>query len=289
MKSGIVAVVGRANAGKSSLINALVGEKVAIVSPKPQTTRKRTVGILNEPNLQIVFFDTPGIFKPRTKLDEFMQIDIKNSTVGADVVLYVLSAEHDFESQISQIERFTKKSKVVIAVNKMDLVNYEQVFPKLNTLSALNATVVPVSAKTKKNLSELKKVLTNLMPEGPAYYSTEDFSDMSVKDFAAEFVREATLYILRDEIPHGIYTTTAKYEEKLNIDIVDVDIVVEKAGHKKIVIGEEGSTLKKIGSVARKKIERMVGKQVMLTLFVKVKENWRNSSSTLSSYNFKQK
>ncbi len=288
MKSGIVALVGRANVGKSSLLNAIIGEKVAIVSPKPQTTRKRTVGILNDENLQIVFFDTPGVFKPRNKLDEYMQNDVRASTKDVDIVLYVLAADKNFDLEIPSIEKYAKNNKVIIVVNKMDLVNYEEIFPKLNKLNGLNVEVVPVSAKTKKNLNELKKTIVNLLPEGPAYYSTEDFSDMPVSAFAAEYVREAALYLLNDEIPHGIFTQTVKYSEKEEIDVIDIEIIVEKASHKQIVIGENGKTLKKIGTIARKNIEEMVDKHVLLNLYVKVKKDWRNSSSALGSYDFKK-
>ena len=288
MKSGIVALVGRANVGKSSLLNAMIGEKVAIVSPKPQTTRKRTVGILNEENLQIVFFDTPGVFKPRNKLDEFMQNDVKMSTKGVDIVLYVLAADKNFDLEIPQIEKYSKHNKVIVVVNKMDLVNYEEIFPKLSKLNSLNVEVVPVSARTRKNLNELKKIILNLLPEGPAYYSTEDFSDMPISQFAAEYVREAALYLLHDEVPHGIYTQTVKYSEKNDIDVIDIEIIVERDSHKQIVIGENGATLKKIGTMARRSIEEMVDKQVLLNLFVKVKKDWRNSSSALGSYDFKK-
>lgn len=288
MKSGIVALVGKPNAGKSSLMNALVGEKVAIVSPKPQTTRKRTVGILNEKDLQIVFFDTPGVFKPRNKLDEYMQNDVKVSTSGVDIVLYVLSADKNFDDEIEKIERYAKKNKVIVVVNKMDMVNYTDIFPKLNKLNNLNIDIVPVSAKTKKNLDELKKVIVSYLPEGPAYYSREDYSDMPVSLMASEYVREVALYLLRDEVPHGIFTETVKYQEKKDIDVIDVNIIVEKASHKQIVIGENGDTLKKIGSTARKNIEEMVQKKVMLNLFVKVKEDWRNSSLALDNYDFKK-
>lgn len=288
MKSGIVALVGRANVGKSSLLNSIIGEKVAIVSPKPQTTRKRTVGILNEKDLQIVFFDTPGVFKPKTKLDEFMQNDVKTSTVGVDVVLYVVAADKAFDSEISQIEKYANKNKVVVVVNKMDLVNYTDIFPKLAKLNNLNVEIVPVSAKSKKNLNELKKVIVDMLPEGPAYYSRENFCDLPVSTLASEYVREAALYELRDEVPHGIFTQTVKYEEKKDIDVVDIDIVVERDSHKQIVIGKNGETLKKIGSIARNNIEEMVDKQVMLNLFVKVKKDWRNNSLALDNYDFKK-
>ena len=217
-----------------------------------------------------------------------MQNDVKISTKGVDIILYVLAADKSFDLEIPQIEKYAKHNKVIVVVNKMDLVNYEEIFPKLSKLNSLNVEVVPVSAKSRKNLNELKKTIINELPEGPAYYSTEDFSDMPVSTFAAEYVREAALYLLHDEVPHGIYTQTVKYSEKQNIDVIDIEIIVERDSHKQIVIGENGETLKKIGIVARKNIEEMVDKRVMLNLFVKVKKDWRNSSSTLGNYDFKK-
>lgn len=289
MKSGFVAVVGKPNAGKSSLINKLVGEKVAIVSPKPQTTRGKTLGILNEQDLQIIFIDTPGFVRPINKLNEYMIKNIETAQAGVDVVLMVIDGTKNItQTDVDKIKSY--KSPVVVAYNKMDVLSYEKVFPQLAKLNEIaNLTVVPISAKTGKNLVELKKELIKHIPEGEALYPTQDYTDKSVRFIAGEIIREKVLWLLDDEVPHGVNIDVTVFKEEEKKTTISADIIVEKDSHKPIIIGKGGAMLKEIGTKSRLAISKLLGTKVHLDLFVKVRENWRNDENLLRSFGYNKK
>lgn len=288
MKSGFIAVIGKSNVGKSSLVNRLVGTKVAIVSPKPQTTRMKTLGILNEENLQIAFIDTPGFVRPTSKLNQYMVKTIESAESGVDGVLFVIDGEKGIsEQEIKSIKR--QHSPVIVAFNKMDATKYEKAFPELSKLNDLNVTVVPVSAKTGKNVAELKKELEKLIPEGPALFDTCYYTDKPVRFIVAEIIREKILWLLNDEIPHGVHVETIKFDEQEKKAVISADIICEKDSHKSIIIGKSGSMLKEIGSRARVDIQKFLGKKVYLELFVKIRENWRENENMLKNFGFDKK
>lgn len=288
MKSGFIAVVGRPNAGKSSLVNQLVGRKVAIVSPKPQTTRMKTLGILNEENLQIAFVDTPGFIKPTSKLNEFMAKNISSAESGVDGILFVIDGSKKITDE--DLERIgSYKVPVVIAFNKMDLINYEKAFPQLSKLNKTDAVIVPISAKTGKNISELKKEIEKIIPEGPALFDVLDYTDKPVRFIVSEIIREKILWLLNDEIPHGVHVETVVFNETGKKAVISADVICEKESHKPIIIGKSGEMLKEIGSRARVDIEKLLGKKVFLELFVKIRENWRENDNLLKSFGFDKK
>ena len=279
-KSGFVAVVGLPNVGKSSIINSLVGQKVSITGPKPQTTRNKILGIKNIGDDQIVYVDTPGVTNQKNELGKYLSQSIKSGMDGADVFLAVVDGK--LLKSLSE-----QKTPVVLAINKMDLFKFEKIYPKLKELGAMNfAAIVNVSAKTKQNLDILESEITKLLPEGIAYYDRESVTDKTEKFMAAEIVREKALLFLQEEIPHGIAVDIPLFEEGKDITKINVDIIVSKQRHKSIVIGKGGEMLKKIATSARKDIEEMLGQKVYLTCFVKVEENWTDDKSQLKSIGY---
>ncbi|MBQ7307202.1 MAG: GTPase Era [Clostridia bacterium] len=279
-KSGFVTIVGRPNVGKSSLLNALLKQKVSIVSPKPQTTRNKITGILNSEDYQIVFLDTPGIHKSRNKLDEYMEKSIDLSLEGVDVVLYVLDGLKPFDQEdIDRIEYYAKKTKTIVVVNKIDRSSFEKLYPKLNKLNSLKNVedIIPTSAIKGKNLDLLLEYILKYIPQGIPYYPTEDVTDVSMRFMASEIIREKMLYNLDKEVPHGIAVLIEEYTESEQLIRIGANIICEKQSHKNIIIGKDGAMLKKIGQQARLELEGMVEKKIYLDLWVKVKDKWRDS------------
>ena len=279
-KSGFVTIVGRPNVGKSSLLNALLRQKVSIVSPKPQTTRNKITGILNEEDYQIVFLDTPGIHRSRNKLDEYMEKSIDLSLEGVDLVLYVLDGLKPFDQEdIDRIECYAKKTNTIVIVNKIDKTTFEKMYPKLNKLNALKNVndIIPISALKGKNLDLLMEYILKYIPEGIPYYPKDAVTDVSMRFVASEIIREKMLYNLDKEVPHGIAVLIENYVEGKDLVKIIATIVCEKQSHKNIIIGKDGSMLKKIGQEARLDIEQNVQKKVYLDLWVKVKDKWRDS------------
>lgn len=289
MRSGFVAILGEANVGKSTLLNAILKEKVSIVSPKPQTTRNKILGIYNDNECQIVFIDTPGIHNEKNKLDEYMSKAITTAKNDVDLILYVIDGTKKItERTIDNLNKYTKGAKVILVVNKMDDITYSKLYPELvkcNNLENIE-DIVPVSAKTSKNLDELVKVIKGYLKEDIKYFDDDVYTDVSIKFLVSEIVREKALWLLQDELPHGIAVEIARFDEDAPVCEIDCDIILEKASHKPIVIGKNGSMLKDIGVRARHDIEKLLDKQVMLKLFVKVKEDWRNSSSSIKSLGY---
>lgn len=279
-KSGFVTIVGRPNVGKSSLLNALLKQKVSIVSPKPQTTRNKITGILNDENYQIVFLDTPGIHKSRNKLDEYMDKSIELSLQEVDLVLYILDGLKPFDSfDIERIEKYSNKVKTIVLVNKIDKSNFEKLYPKLNKLNALKNVddIIPISVLKGKNLDILLECILKYIPNGIPYYPQDEVTDVSMRFLSSEIVREKMLYNLDQEVPHGIAVLIENYVESENLIKIIATIVCEKQSHKNIIIGKNGQMLKKIGQEARLELENMTNKKIFLDLWVKVKDRWRDS------------
>lgn len=282
MKSGFICIAGMPNAGKSTLINALVGEKVAIVSWRPQTTRNKILGVVNTEDAQIVFIDTPGIHRARNKLGEYMMQSVASGLKDVDGVLYVVDAVKGIREEDEEFLSLRPSSlPVVVALNKEDAVTRDTLFAvleKLNSYKDIRA-VVPVSAKKAENLAPLTEEIEKFLPEGEAMYPDDMYTDRTMRFMAAEIIREKALYLLDKEVPYGIGVHINKFElrEDKPIYDVDADVVCEKQSHKAIVIGKGGATLKKISTAARQDIEELTGCKVFLTLYVRVKNEWRDS------------
>ncbi len=295
-KSVVVAVIGRPNAGKSSLVNAIVGEKVSIVSPKPQTTRDRITGICTEGNKQIIFLDTPGMFKPRTKLDEHMEKSIKSSLGGdADVVVIVLDCTKGLtpDDERTVAERLNYKAPLYVVLNKTDLKTPDAIYPILDKLNPYMSRtdgrsikdVIPTSCKTGFNIDVVKSALKSECRDGGFLFPPDEYTDRPVKFLIGEIVREKALLFLQDEIPHGVGVAVLSVEEGDPVRI-RADVIVDKQSHKQIVIGDDASMIKKIGSYARRDIEQLMGEKVYLELFVKVRPGWRDKQSILKDIGY---
>lgn len=291
MRSGTVAVVGRANAGKSTLINVLVGEKVSIVSPKPQTTRDRILGILTTDDYQIVFEDTPGIYKASSLLNERMQKSVKTAAKDVDLVLFVIDGHNGIKDEdLTNLKSFLKGDvKVVVAVSKIDIMPKEDlplVLAKFADVEGI-ADIVPISARKGKNIKDLLDTLAKNLPEQEAIYGDDIISDKSVKFMVAEIMREKLLLKYDKEIPHGTAVVVNEfYRRESGTYEVNLDIVCEKENHKAILIGKGGKALKEVSSFAREGMEKFLGAKVFLTVYVKVKENWRDKPNLLQEYGY---
>ena len=288
-RSGFVAILGRPNVGKSSIMNRFVGEKVAIVSNHPQTTRNKLLGVATGEDWQIVFVDTPGLHKPRTKLGEFMMKSAEDAREGVDAVLAVVDGQRIGDGDRAVLEDVAKmKCPKFLAVNKIDIVTPEKLMPQLATLNDCGFdTIVSCSARTGKNVDELLKLLIEAMPEGPKYFPDDMITDQPERVMCAEIIREKALRNLRDEIPHGVGVEMMQIKKVSDtLTEIHADIYCERASHKSIIIGKQGAMLSKIGSEARADIEHLMGTKVMLKLWVKVRENWRNRDSDLRSLGY---
>ena len=292
-RCGYVSILGRPNVGKSTLLNKLVGQKISIVSPKPQTTRNVVTGIMNQKDMQVIFLDTPGIHKSKNSLDRYMEKSIAKSLEGIDLILYILDGtKRFFEEDIDDIKSFCAgKTPVVVLVSKVDATTFEKLYPELSKLNNLQNVkeIIPFSSFNGKNLDVIENTIKKFMPVGPAMYPTDTVTDVSERFIASEIVREKALWLLQQEIPHGIAVEIERFETKNNITKISATIYCEKENHKKIVIGSNGSTLKKIGEESRKDIERMLNQQVFLELWVKVKEHWRDSDILVSNLGYNKK
>lgn len=291
-KSGFVAVIGRPNVGKSTLINSLIGQKIAIMSDKPQTTRNRIMCVLTTDNEQVIFLDTPGIHKPLHKLGEYMVKAAEGTLQEVDAILFVVDATEDLgggERYIMERLQATKKP-VILIVNKLDLIDRQSVLPIIEKYTkAYNfAGVVPISAKEKLNLDSLLAELNKYLPEGPQYYPADTVTDQPERLIAAEMIREKVLLLTRDEVPHAIAVEVEEMKAQPNGKVdIRATIYVERESQKGIVIGKQGSLLKKIKIMARRDIETMLGSKTKLDLWVKVKKDWRDRANVLREFGFK--
>lgn len=283
-RSGFVAILGRPNVGKSSIMNRFVGEKVAIVSNKAQTTRSRILGVCTLENAQLVFVDTPGLHKPRTKLGEYMMKAAEDAREGVDAVLVVLDAEKIGPQDAAIMKDVASmKCPKFLAVNKTDIVTPETLMPQLAKLDAgAFDSVVSISARTGDNMDILLDKLVQAMPEGPKYFPDDMITDQPERIMCAEIIREKALLHLRDEIPHGVGVEMLSIQ-KLSDRLTEIhaNVYCERAAHKSIIIGKQGSMLGVIGAEARQDIEKLLNTKVMLKLWVKVREDWRNRAGDL--------
>lgn len=290
MKSGFVAVIGRANAGKSTLVNVLVGEKVAIVSPKPQTTRDRITGVYNSADSQIAFIDTPGIYKAGNLLNSLMQKTATDSVGDVDAVLFVLDAHEGISAADRKlVHRFASLSApFVLALTKTDIMPESLLISELKELGEENIDVVPVSARKGKNLAELLNVIKRKLPEGDKLFGDDIISDRSEKFMLGEIMREKILLKFDKEIPHGVAVIVNKFSKREDKNIFDVslDVICEKKNHKAILIGKGGGAVKEVSSMARADMEKFLGAKVFLTTYVKVKEDWRNSAFSIKEFGY---
>lgn len=293
-KTGFVTIIGKANVGKSTLTNAFVGEKISIVTFRPQTTRDRIMGIVHGEGYQMMIVDTPGIHNPKNKLSEYMMKNVSSSVEGVDVIVYMIACDKKLdEEEIKEIEKLAKKSTpVIVAINKCDEVEKEQIIDRISKLKDIDkiVAIIPISAKTGKNLDMLKKELVNLLPEDVARYEEDEITDKSTKFIVGEYIREKALTLLSDEIPYGVgvIVNTFKYRDNNIVDI-DADIICEKQAHKAIIIGKGGQMIKKISTQARIEMEKLLQSKVFLTVYVKVKDNWRDNPSLLNNLGYTSK
>jgi len=292
--SGFVAVIGRPNVGKSTLINSLIGQKIAIMSDKPQTTRNRILCILTQPDAQIVFLDTPGIHKPKHKLGQYMVKAAEGTLKEVDVIFFVVDVTERMGSgEYYILERLQSTMRPVILVaNKLDLIEKEQVLPIIShyTEKYPFAGVVPISARDETNLDRLLMEAKKYLPEGPQYYPEDMVTDQPERLIVAELVREKALQLTRDEVPHAIAVDIDEMTTRPNDDIyVRATLYVERDSQKGIIIGNHGSMLKQIGELARKDIQMLLGAKVFLDLWVKVKKDWRNRDNVLRNFGFGDK
>lgn len=292
-KAGFVAVMGRPNVGKSTLVNALLRQKVAAVSPRPQTTRKRQMGILSRDEAQIIFMDTPGVHQPRHKLGESMNQEAIDTLEEADVVLWVVDASQPPNDEdrllADRLRKVRRQAPLVLGLNKADLPDEAALVAHQDAYLALapQAHPLPISATRGDNLDRLLGILLDRLPEGTPFFPEGQVTDLYERDIAADLIREAALNILRDEVPHGIAVRIDEYTERNESGAyIEATLFVERESHKPIVIGQGGTMLKQIGSAARREIEAMSGRKVFLRLRVKVRKDWRDDASVLKRFGY---
>lgn len=293
-KSGFVSLIGRPNVGKSTLMNKLIGQKIAITSNKPQTTRNKIQTVYTDDDCQIVFLDTPGIHKAKNKLGEFM-VNVAESTIReVDVILWLVEPSTFIGAGEKHIIEKLKKAKipVILVINKMDTVNKEDLPKFIEAYSALFDfdEIIPVSALRGKNTHDIIDSIRKYLPYGPKYYDDDTITDQPMKQIVAEIIREKSLHALQEEIPHGIAVVIDRMKTRdKGITDIDATIICEKDSHKGIIIGKQGAMLKKIGSTARYEIEHLIEGKANLQLWVKVKKDWRDSDFLLKNFGYEDK
>ncbi len=291
-KSGFIAINGRPNVGKSTFLNAVLKQKIAIISPKPQTTRNTIHGVYNDEDCQIVFLDTPGIHKPHNKLGEIMNRSAVGATRECEAILFLVSAEDEIGTGDQFVYNILQNSAspIILVINKIDLISKEDLYKKIELWQkfANFKDIVPISALKQTNITTLINCLKKYLPEGPKYYPDGMISDHPESFIIAELVREKIMILTEEEIPHSVAVIVEKISPKKN-DIIEIHvaIIVERDSQKGIIIGANGHMIKRIGTMARKDIEHLLGSQIMLHTFVRVESNWRNNQRNLKEFGYK--
>lgn len=294
-KSGFVTIIGRPNVGKSTLMNHLIGQKISIISDKPQTTRNRIQTIITNDQSQVIFIDTPGIHKPKNKLGNYMNKTAVSTLNEVDVVLWLVEPD----KEIGKGDKFISdqlasvKTPVFLIINKIDTISKEDLLQVINTYKDLYVfkEIIPISAINGENTETIMELINNYLEEGPQFFPTDMITDQPERQLVAELIREKALNLLQQEIPHGLAVIIDQMIERDDKEIYDIDasIVCERDSHKGIIIGKQGAMLKKIGTLARHDIEALLGIKVNLKLWVKVKKNWRDSEFLIKNYGFDKK
>ncbi len=288
MKSGFVNIIGKPNAGKSTLLNALLGEKLSIVSSKVQTTRHRIRAFLNSENYQIIFSDTPGVIEPKYKLHEKMMRAVTASLEDADVCLFVMDARDQVQEIEGLISVLKIKVPMIVVLNKMDLMGENIIAEKKQAITSLSGVkkVVAVSANKKMHIDQLVDSIVDLLPEGEPYYDKDELTDLPTKFFAAEIIREKIFDLYEEEIPYQSTVMVSKFEEKTTLIKITAEIVVHRESQKAIILGSGGVKIKELGMRSRLELEKFLDSKVFLELFVKVRNNWRNNEIYLNEYGY---
>ncbi|MEO9020531.1 MAG: GTPase Era [Ginsengibacter sp.] len=288
MKSGFVNIFGKPNAGKSTLLNVLMGEKLAIVSPKVQTTRHRIKGILNDKDYQIIFSDTPGIIEPKYKLHEKMMQAVKSSLEDADVALLIVDIKDDLSEADDIFSKLSLKVPSIVLLNKTDIASKETIEKAIDFFTGKKycKKVVEISALRNKGIKELLDIIISMLPEGEPFYADDNLSDLPMKFFVGELIREKIFYLFQDEIPYHAAVLVQEFKEKTTLTKITADIILQRETQKGIVLGEGGKMIKQLGTLARKDIEEFIGRKVFLELFVKVRPKWRDNEIHLKEYGY---
>jgi GTP-binding protein Era len=288
MKSGFVNIFGKPNAGKSTLLNALMGEKLAIVSPKVQTTRHRIKGILTDDKYQIIFSDTPGIIEPKYKLHEKMMKAVKESLEDADVALLIVDIKDDLTETDEIFSSLSLKVPSIVVLNKADVADKKKIEEAANFFSEKKycKKIIIISALKKTGVKELLDEIISLLPEGEPFYQDDNLSDLPIKFFVGEIIREKIFYLYQDEIPYHSTVLVQEFKEKTTLTKISADIILQRETQKGIVLGEGGKMIKELGTQARKDIEAFIGNKVFLELFVKVRPKWRDNEIQLKEYGY---
>ncbi|MET3574738.1 GTPase Era [Bhargavaea ullalensis] len=293
-RSGFISIIGRPNVGKSTFLNRVVGQKIAIMSDKPQTTRNKVQGVVTTDDSQMIFIDTPGIHKPKHKLGDFMMKVARNTLKEVDAVLFMVNADEPLGKGDRFIIEMLGESKtpVILVINKIDLIHPDELMESIVSYKNLLdfAEIVPISALQGNNVDRLLDVVKSYLPEGPQYYPADQVTDHPERFIISELIREKALHLTREEIPHSIAVVIERIAKRQGEETVDIQatIIVERDSQKGIVIGKRGSLLKEIGTRARKDIEMLLGSKVYLELWVKVQKDWRNRQSQLREYGFRE-
>lgn len=289
-KAGFVNIIGKPNVGKSTLMNALVGESLSIITPKAQTTRHRILGLLNAPDYQIVFSDTPGILDPAYRMQERMMRFVESAFVDADVMIYMLDAGEKAKIDDALKERLHRlEVPLIVLINKVDLLSQEEVEAQMKAIKEQlpNCEVIPIAALHAFNLESILRRIVELLPESPAYYDKESLSDRPIRFFVAEKIREQILRNYKKEIPYSCEVEVESYKEEEKLIRIRAVIYVARKSQKGILIGHQGERLKRVGTYSRKDIEKFLGKKVFLELYVKVDENWRDQDRKLDKFGYR--
>jgi GTPase len=293
-KSGFISIIGRPNVGKSTFLNRVIGQKIAIMSDKPQTTRNKVQGVLTTNDSQLIFIDTPGIHKPKHKLGDFMMKVAQNTLKGVDLILFMVNAEEGYgRGEEFIIEKFQSiKTPIFLIINKIDKIHPDELLKLIESYKEKHpfSEIVPISALEGNNVENLLEVIKKYMPEGPQYYPADQVTDHPERFIVSELIREKALHLTREEIPHSLAVVIDKMERRQDKDVIHVmaTVIVERDSQKGIIIGKQGSMLKEIGKLARMDIENLLGSKVFLELWVKVQKDWRNKMGQLRDYGFRE-